>query len=84
MRILASSPDGRMAAITSTSQTGVMIWNASSGQHLYSIPDEQGAITDVVWSPDGKRIAVARSYGDLSIWNLPQFDAMLSQIGLAP
>jgi WD40 repeat protein len=47
------------------------------------LPDETSVIWWLAWHPDGKRLAVARENGDISIWNLPEVEAAIAEAGLA-
>jgi WD40 repeat protein/serine/threonine protein kinase len=61
----AFSPDGRRLA-TRDDKT-VKIWDAQTGQELFSVT---GGGPDIVFSPDGKRLADARSFdGTVKVWD---------------
>jgi WD40 repeat protein len=81
-QLLCLSPDGSMLALSSASGTGVDIWNAKAGRLLYSLPEEVGSVQRLVWSPDNRRLAVARDSGSIAIWNLEMVDHILTQLGL--
>jgi WD40 repeat protein len=51
--IATFAPDGRTIA-TGDGGGNLQLWNANTGQHLLSPDRQNGAITDLVYSPDGK------------------------------
>jgi WD40 repeat protein len=76
------SPDGSKLAVTSPSTLGVDLWEAKTGRLLYSLPDQSGTVFCMAWSPDSRRLAVSRSNGDINIWNLPEIERVLAELGL--
>ncbi len=62
----------------------VNFYDVASGRRLYSLPDEPIVIWWLAWHPDGRRLAVGRENGDISIWNLPEVEAAIARAGLAP
>jgi WD40 repeat protein len=81
---LALSPDGSTLAMASTSSLGVDLWDPGSGSLRFSLPEENGAVSWLAWSPDSRRLAVARSGGAIAIWNLTKVEENLSSLGLDP
>jgi len=55
-----------------------------SGRVLYSLPESTGSVWWLAWSPDGMRLAVSRSNGEIAIWNLPEVESVLNRLGRAP
>lgn len=78
------SPDGTKLAIASVSNLGVDLWDHENGRLLYSLPKQDGIVYYFAWSPDGRRLAVSRSNGDIDIWNIAEIERVLSNLGLAP
>jgi serine/threonine protein kinase/WD40 repeat protein len=76
------SPDGSWLAVTSESRCGVDIWDFRTGKRLYSFPEEPGTVYWMAWSPDSRRLAVARDTGNVAIWNLDTINQILAQLGL--
>ncbi len=82
--ILCLSPDGCRLAIISDSGLGVDIWNPKTGALVYSLPAERGSVFWLAWSPDSRRLAIARDNGSIAIWNLDTVGEILMQLGLSP
>ncbi len=78
------SPDGVRLAVTSESQRGVDIWEFKTGKRLYSLPDEAGAVYWLAWSPDSRRLAIARDNGNVAIWRIDTVGQILTKLGLNP
>ena len=81
---LRASPDGSKLAMASHSGLGVDLRDPATGKLLYTLPDEPGTVWFLAWSPDSQRLAVSRANGDISIWNLKEVEAQLSQLDLKP
>ncbi|MBX3732396.1 MAG: protein kinase [Verrucomicrobiae bacterium] len=79
---LAASPDESRLALVTPSGLGVNLWDPESGGFLYSLPEEHGTIWWLAWSPDGQRLAISRSNGDIAVWNLLEIEDQLSALGL--
>jgi WD40 repeat protein/serine/threonine protein kinase len=73
------SADGTWYAIGGQKVT---VWDMTARKLLVALPDERGAVWSVGWSPNRELLAVGTSAGDLVIWNLPQVNAKLAEIGL--
>jgi len=78
------SPDGSKVAVANHNGLGVNIYDLATGRRLYSLPDEPGSIWWLAWDPDNRRLAVSRSNGDISLWNLTAVEEVLKQAGLTP
>jgi len=79
---LALSPDGERVAITALSRRAVEVRDMSTGHLRHTLPEEASTIFWMDWSPDGRRIAVSRSSGEVAIWNLAEVDRVLAELGL--
>jgi YD repeat-containing protein len=79
---LCLSPDDTKLAMASRSGLGVDIWDPKTGRLGYSLPDGDGTVYWLAWNPDGQRLAVSRSNGDIAIWNLKDIQQVLTKIGL--
>ena len=80
---ICMNPNGRWLAITTIDRRSVEIWDVESRQQVVRLPSDSGVIWRTSWSSEGSRLAVARSNGQLSIWNLPEMHRQLDTIGLA-
>jgi WD40 repeat protein len=78
------SPDGSKVAVANHNGRGVNIHDLASGQRLYTLPDDPASIWWLAWHPNGRHLAVARTEGDISLWNLSEVEALLAKVGLAP
>ena len=60
------SPDGKRLASASEDKT-VKVWDAQTGQELFSFKGHEWRVNDVAFSPDGKRLV---SGGDtVKVWD---------------
>jgi len=71
-------------AVVNYNGLGINIYDFITGRRLYSLPDETGSIWWLSWDSDNRRLAVSRSDGDISLWDLTAVESVLSQAGLAP
>jgi len=76
------SADGRMLA--QVSELSLDLWDATGKRLLYSLPQEEGTAYWAAWSFDTRRIAVARSNGNIAIWTLDRMANLLAQLDLQP
>jgi serine/threonine protein kinase/WD40 repeat protein len=81
---LTLGPDGSKLALSSPSGLGVDIWDPRGRRLLYSLPEQPGIVLWLAWSPDGQRLGIARSNGDISIWGLREVERILAQQNLSP
>ncbi|MGD2049071.1 MAG: LuxR C-terminal-related transcriptional regulator, partial [Chloroflexota bacterium] len=65
---LAFSPDG-LYLVTGGSDGSVIVWDASSGQHLRSITGHTSAVTSVAFSQDGSHLATASADHHRIVWD---------------
>ena len=63
---------------------GVELWDWKNGYLLYSMAEQEGGIYCFAWSPDGRRLAVSRSNGDIDIWNIAEIEGVLAGLKLWP
>src|SRR5262249_42086652 len=77
VRSVAYSPDGTRIATASHSDPTVKVWDAQTGQELFTI---KGSAYCVVFSPDGKRLAGASGprTGELKVWDAQTGQELLS------
>jgi WD40 repeat protein/predicted Ser/Thr protein kinase len=79
---LSLSPDGTKLALTSPSSVEVDLWDARTGRLHYTLPGQHGTVWWLAWSPDSRRLAVARSNGDTDVWNLNEVEQVLARLEL--
>ncbi len=58
------------------------IWDPAEQRRAYTLPEEQGTVWWLAWTPDSRRLAISRANGDISIWNLEEFDSVLARLAL--
>jgi serine/threonine protein kinase/WD40 repeat protein len=76
------SPDESKLAMVSPTGLGVELWDLSTGQSLYSLPDQPGSVWWLSWSPDSRRLAVSRANGAIAVWDTATVKARLAELGL--
>jgi eukaryotic-like serine/threonine-protein kinase len=67
-RCVAYSPDGKRLA-TGARDGAVKVWDAESGQELFSFKGHTDEVTAVAFRPDGTRLASASSDGTVKVWD---------------
>jgi RNA polymerase sigma factor (sigma-70 family) len=66
---IALAPDGRTLAAASRDQT-VRLWNMTTGQEIRRLPNHEGSVRFVAYSPDGTRLATGVSpSGVVHLWD---------------
>ncbi len=76
------SPDGSKVAVANGTGRGVNVMDLATGRRLFALGDELGSIWWLAWSPDGTRLAVSRSEGDISVWDLARAQVVVNDAGL--
>lgn len=71
------SPDS--TRIVSVGQREVLVWNASTGHTILSLPTTSSGIA--VLSPDGKYLAYSRGDNGIQVWNTVSGNEFLSYVG---
>lgn len=64
---VAWSPDGMRIASGGSDGT-IQIWDAHTGQHIFTYVEHEDLICDIAWSPDGTRIASASRDEMVHVW----------------
>jgi len=72
---VAFSPDGRRAA-TGSDDGSAKVWDAATGQELFTLAGHAGFVLGVAFSPDGRKIVTAagpwgggRNPGEVRVWD---------------
>ena len=74
VRAVAFSGDGRFIATSSAKLT--RIWDAQTGQQLYTLPGHTRVITDIKFSPDSRHLASSSADGTVRVYVLPVDELM--------
>jgi WD40 repeat protein len=77
---IAVSPDGKLAATTS-SDKAIRLVDTATGAEVLKIPDEKMTPQSVSFSPDGKRFAAAYSRRAVRVWDVPAGKELLKLQG---
>ena len=80
---VALSPDGSRVATTALERPPV-IWNAATGQKLFTLNGLFGQVTDIVFSPDGNRIVGVSDRGTMQFWDVASGRALPTPIAESP
>lgn len=68
--LLSLSADGKWLALFHThSQYHVTVWEIATGKKAFSTDKKLGNWVGLYFAPDGKRVAVASEYGDVSVYD---------------
>ena len=67
VRSAAYSPDGQRI-VTASSDYTAKVWQAKTGQELFTLKGHNGWVWSVAYSPDGQRIVTAGSDGIAQIY----------------
>jgi cytoskeletal protein RodZ len=62
------SPDGKTFVTASADKTA-KVWNASSGQLLFTLTGHEAEVWSAVYSPDGKTIVTTSNDNTAKLWN---------------
>ena len=76
---VALFPDGHRLA--SNQGRIVMVWGIEKGQRDLTLQGHTDMVTDVCWSPDGRRLASASKDGTVRVWNAATGQQALSLRG---
>ena len=61
------SPDGTKVASGSTYKAA-QVWDAKTGERLYTLGGREGSMVNVSWSPDGATLATGSRDGFIKLW----------------
>jgi WD40 repeat protein/DNA-binding SARP family transcriptional activator/class 3 adenylate cyclase/energy-coupling factor transporter ATP-binding protein EcfA2 len=88
-------PTGRLVA-TESGRSGsqvVELWDAASGNRVAALPGHTASVTDMVFGPDGSRLATATEDGTVRVWDpesgeelvvLRGHDAVVGSVAFSP
>jgi WD40 repeat protein/tRNA A-37 threonylcarbamoyl transferase component Bud32 len=76
---VAFSPDGAWLAIGAGPD--VRVCEVATGRQLLALGGGPGAVADVAYSPDGRRLAAARQGGTVQVWDTATGQELLQLVG---
>jgi WD40 repeat protein len=79
VRRLAVSPDGRTVATVTTEDSVVRLWDLTDQTLIATLTAHVAPLNDVVFSPDGSRLATGGTDTDVGVWRLDP-DAAARQV----
>mgnify|MGYP001247401551 CR=1 FL=1 len=79
MSAVVWSPDGSKLAIRQ--ENIVLVLDASTGQRLFPVIKHSGRVIDMIWLPDGNRLASCSMDGTVQIWDASIGHCLFSQAG---
>jgi WD40 repeat protein/transcriptional regulator with XRE-family HTH domain len=80
---VAFSPDGKTIAATGgvPETATIILWDALTGKELFSLTGHTDMIEQIVFSPDGTRLATASRDGSARIWDAVSGEALATLLG---
>jgi serine/threonine protein kinase/WD40 repeat protein len=80
---IAFHPGGKIAAVLAADRTTVLLVDVQSGHRLTAIDGpSESQVYRLVFSPDGRFLAVTRNSQKVDLWNLPSIRLRLQEMGL--
>jgi serine/threonine protein kinase/WD40 repeat protein len=76
------SPDESLLAHISDSGLGLDVWDTKNKILLYPLPEETGTVYWMAWSRDARQLAISRSNGDITVWDLRKMAQFLTDLNL--
>src|SRR5262249_33823188 len=77
---VAVSAGGRWAAVGGAGQR-IPVPELVSGREVFTRPPEGSDVWSLAWAPDGTKLAVGLSDGQVAVWDLGQVAARLAEFG---
>jgi WD40 repeat protein len=77
---VAASADGKRIASGGMDQT-VKIWDATSGQNLFTLKGHAGEVKGLAFSTDGKHIISGSYDGTVKVWDATSGEGLLTLAG---
>jgi WD40 repeat protein len=62
------SPDGSRVLVPHAATYALKVWDATTGQEMFTVAENGSNVDAAALSPDGKRLAVLATTGELRLW----------------
>ncbi len=79
---VAFSPNGKVLATGRGDDETVFLWDTATGEELRQLTLKRGGVTDLVFAPDGKTLAVIPQDGAVGLWD-PDGGTLLRELAAA-
>jgi WD40 repeat protein len=63
------SPDGKLLAVHAIVESQIVLWDLTTAKVLYRLQGHAQFLTDVAFSPDGKRVASLDPLAEVKLWD---------------
>jgi WD40 repeat protein len=76
--LLHFSPDGKLLAVPTRSGTEIDLWDHATGKVVHRLQGHNARVTDMDFSPDGKRLASLAEAAEVKLWDTATGNELLN------